>query len=134
FMRAVTLLIVVRVLQVAEVWIILLALLPDKGAGWLLLLSLLTQAISQLLTWVLSIVPGQIGVAEAGSALLFKLLYLDPLVGFSMELIRRIRKILGIVIGLLIGWLVGMRSEKQYRATVIPKQQCELDSHLESKL
>lgn len=133
FYKAIAWLFFVRLTQVAEVWFILLALLPEQGALWLFLLAVLTQTVSQLLIWVLTFIPGQVGVAEAGSALLFKLLHLDPLVGFSMELIRRIRKILGIAIGLLIGWLVGMQISKRSRATVISEQQCELDSHSESR-
>jgi uncharacterized protein (TIRG00374 family) len=133
FVKGILWLFFVRLTQVAEVWFILLALLPDQGALWLLLLAVLTQTVSQLLIWVLTFIPGQVGVAEAGSALLFEFLHLDPLVGFSMELIRRIRKILGIAIGLLIGWLVGMRISKRDRASVIEQQQCELDSHSESK-
>jgi len=103
FARATLWLFLVRLLQVLEVWIILVALLPDHSLTWLLLLSVLTQTATQLLAWAMTFVPGQMGVAEGGAALLFKLLGLNPLTGLSMELVRRIRKILGIAIGLLIG-------------------------------
>jgi len=109
FAMAILLLFGVRLTQALELWIILLVLLPDHNTLWLLLLSILTQTASQLIAWALTFIPGQVGVAEGGSALLFKLLGLDPLMGFSMELVRRIRKIIGVIIGLLIGFYVGLR-------------------------
>jgi len=109
FARALVCLFSVRLFQVAEVWIVLMALVSGQESGQLLLLAFLTQTASQLIAWGLAFVPGQMGVAEGGSALLFKWLGMDPLTGLSMELVRRIRKVIGISIGLLLGVLVGLR-------------------------
>ena len=108
---------IVRVLQVVEVWILLLPLLPEKNATWILLLSMIVQTASQLIAWIMTFIPSQIGVAEGGSTLLFQMVGLDPVVGFSMELARRIRKLIGITIGLLIGWWL-LRAQR--RAKKIP--------------
>jgi uncharacterized protein (TIRG00374 family) len=99
----------VRLLQVAEVWILLTALLPGIAPYRLLLLALLTQTTSQLVGWAMTLVPGQLGVAEGASTLLFKLAGFDPVVGLSMELARRIRRLVGIAIGLVIGVVMGWK-------------------------
>ncbi len=111
FLGAVFCLFLVRLCQVAELWFILMGLLPDESAGFLLMLALLTQTATQLIAWVMTFVPGQVGVAEGGSALLFQWLGMDPLTGFSMEIMRRIRKLLGISIGLVIGCFVVWRKK-----------------------
>ncbi|MBN2493050.1 MAG: flippase-like domain-containing protein [Deltaproteobacteria bacterium] len=97
-----------RLLQAAELWFILLALLPEKNPGWLFLVAVLIQTASQLLSWAMTFVPGQLGVAEGGMAMLFRLLGLSSLLGFSMEVVRRARRVLGILIGLVIGWSLGI--------------------------
>ncbi len=94
----------VKLTQVLELFVLLIALIPGQGVAFLLLLSLLAQTATQLLCWAATFVPGQIGVAEGFSALLFKLLGLDPIRGFAMELVRRIRRLLCIGIGLAIGF------------------------------
>ena len=99
----------VRVLSVAEIWLLLIGLLPDKRIGFLLMMALLSQSSSQLIAWVATFIPGQVGVMEGGGALLYKLVGLDPVTGFSMELLRRVRRILGIAVGLLIGLWAGIR-------------------------
>lgn len=96
--------IAVKLTQVLELFVLLVALMPGQGLVFLLLLSLLAQTATQLLCWAATFVPGQIGVAEGASALLFKLLGLDPVRGFAMELVRRVRRLLGIGIGLAIGF------------------------------
>ncbi len=119
FALALALLAAVRLLQVAEVWVLLRALMPEQGAGWLLLLALASQTASQLIAWLMTFVPSQVGVAESGSAWLFQTLALDPMLGFAMELARRLRKVLGTAIGLAIGslaprWRGVDRPEKQW--------------------
>ena len=98
----------VRLLSVAEIWLLLLGLVPEQSAGFLLMMALLSQTSSQLITWAATFVPGQIGIMEGGGALLYKLLGLDPVIGFSMELLRRVRRLLGIGLGLLIGLWAGI--------------------------
>jgi len=101
----------VRVLQALEVWILMLVLLPDQGASASLLLAISVQTGGLLVCGLLSFVPGQIGVAEGGSAFLFGWLGLAPVAGFSMELIRRVCKLVGIAVGLVLGWLsIGHKS------------------------
>ena len=111
FALALLFLIWVRLMQVAEIWVLLFALMPDQNAGWLLLLSFVTQSASQLISWLMTFVPSQVGVAESGSALLFQMLHLDPLLGLSMELARRVRKLLGTALGLSIAWWSMRRRE-----------------------
>ena len=65
---------------------------------------------TQLITWVAGFVPGQIGLAEGAGALLYKFLGLDPITGFSLELVRRLRKVVAIAIGLLFGIVLGIRT------------------------
>jgi len=101
-----------RIVQPLEVWALLHVFLPQLGLWHLLIIAFITQTTSQLLSWVIGIVPGQVGFAEGGMTLLFKLIGLDPLAGFSMELVRRIRMIVTVAIGLTIGFFMvhGRRS------------------------
>jgi len=57
------------------------------------------------------LVPGCAGVMESGVAGVFALLGLDPTLGMSTELLRRVRKLTAIGIGLLIGSALGARRE-----------------------
>ncbi|MBI5482271.1 MAG: flippase-like domain-containing protein [Deltaproteobacteria bacterium] len=109
FLRAVLWIALARLLLAAEYWVLLPVLLPDRSLWWLAALALLTQTSAQLLSWAMTFVPSQIGVAEANTTLLYKLLGLDPIVGLTLEIARRIRTLIGIAIGLLIGWIIGLR-------------------------
>lgn len=99
----------VRLASVAELWCLLLGLLPDEPASFLIWVALMVLTSSQLLTWAATMVPGQIGILEGGGALLFKLIGMDPVIGFSLELLRRCRKVLGIAIGIFIATWLGVR-------------------------
>jgi uncharacterized protein (TIRG00374 family) len=101
-----------RVLNALEVWVLLMPLLPGHGLVHLLLLALLTQTVSQLVAWVVTFIPSGIGVAEGSTALLYNLLGIGSVVGFSMELVRRARMILGVSIGLALAWVVRIRSSR----------------------
>jgi hypothetical protein len=109
FRRIVVWLALSRILQTGELWLYLLALLPDRSPVWLALLALLTESANQIVTWALTVVPGQIGVAEGNASLVYGLLGLNPVVGLTVALMRRIRTILGIAVGLAVGWLLGLR-------------------------
>jgi hypothetical protein len=109
FLSAVLWIAAARVCQVLEYAVLLPVLAPGHGLLWIGGVALLTQASSQLLAWALTFVPSQVGVAEAGTTLLFKLLALDPVVGLTIEITRRVRTVIGVTIGLLIGWAVGVR-------------------------
>jgi uncharacterized protein (TIRG00374 family) len=109
FRGAVLWFVAARLLMAAEYWVLLIPLLPDRSLVWLFGLGFLTQSASQLVVWAATFVPAQLGVAESNSALLFKLLGLGPTLGFSVEVLRRLRTIIGVAIGLGIGWAMGLR-------------------------
>ena len=107
--RAVGLSFGVRALQVGEVWFLLSPLMPG---GDVLLIALLLQTTSQLISWMTAFVPAGIGVIEGGGVGLFQLAGLDPVVAFTVLLARRARMVLGTSIGLVLGSgiLLGRRS------------------------
>jgi uncharacterized protein (TIRG00374 family) len=109
FRRAVVCFVAARLLMAAEYWVLLIPLLPDRSLFWLFGLGFLAQSASQLVVWAATFVPAQLGVVESNSALLFKLLGLGPTLGFSLEVLRRLRTIIGVAIGLGIGWAMGLR-------------------------
>lgn len=113
FAWAMVFLVVVRVLQALEVWVLLLALLPDRNPGWVLLLAMLAKSATQIIAWSTAFVPGRVGVLEGGSALLFKLIGLDPTTGLSMEILRRVRKVGGIAVGLVLGAVLEWRARRE---------------------
>lgn len=98
--RSVAMLIGCRAMQVCEVWALITAVLPDASKPFALNLSVFVMAFGQVVAWMLSIVPGQLGIAEAGSAGAFAIMGLPPAIGLAMELLRRGRKVVGISIGL----------------------------------
>jgi len=101
----------VRVFMVLELWCFYLALMPERTPYWLFVFALLTQSASQIIGWIGVLVPGCAGVMESGVAGVFALLGLDPTLGMSTELLRRVRKLTAIGIGLLIGSALGARRE-----------------------
>ncbi|MFC1654755.1 flippase-like domain-containing protein [Myxococcota bacterium] len=103
FLRSLSSWLLVRLLQTLEIWILLFALLPATGTSDLVLLAILAQTGALLVGGLLSFVPGQIGVAEGGSAFLFGMIGYPPVVGLSMELVRRVCKLAGIGVGLALG-------------------------------
>lgn len=113
FRSALALMAGVRVAQVAEAWCLLVPLMPEQGWGELFLLALLTQSASQLIQWLAAFVPGRIGVAEGGIALLFQLLGFGSVTGLAFGLLRRARKVLGTVIGLGIGAVIQARPPRR---------------------
>jgi uncharacterized membrane protein YbhN (UPF0104 family) len=100
---------VARVVQAADYLPLLLVLVPGRPVWWLVLVAFLTQTAAQLLSWALAMIPSGIGAQEFNSMKLYGLLGLDPVVGFTMEVIRHIRMPLGIAVGLVLGWIVGAR-------------------------
>jgi len=102
----------VRILQVVEVYMLTRPLLPGADGADLIWTALFVQAAGQVVSWIMVVVPGQIGVAEAGSAASFVLIGLDPVVGLTMELLRRARKVIGIAIGLVIAAFTARSSSR----------------------
>lgn len=113
FLRAILYLLSVRLLQVLELWCYLLALLPDRSAAWLLVLALVSQTAMRLVAWATSFVPFQIGTQEGGQTLFYELLGLNPLTGFALALLRRIRRVLGISIGWIIALVLHVRRRRR---------------------
>ncbi len=105
FAAAVAWLAVARLVQAADYLVLLPALVPGRSLLWLGLVTLLIHSTSQLLSWALTFIPSQIGVAEGKTALLFRLLGFDPVVGLTMEIVRHLRAVIGIALGLLLGWI-----------------------------
>ena len=107
FRNAVLWMFVARLIDIMEVWMLLTVLMPAvKRPFFLLILAFVTQTTTQLINWIVSIVPGRIGITEGGLTLLFKLLKLDPIAGFSMEVIRRLRMLLTVAVGLVLGFFL----------------------------
>ena len=61
--------------------------------------ALLLASLSAIITAAFFFVPSGMGVFEGGHAILFHLLGLDPVLGLSVGLIRRIRKIFWVIVG-----------------------------------
>lgn len=110
FWRAFLWIFAARTMAVVEIWVILLIIGHPAGFATLMLL----QASSLLVYVIFFFVPSQMGANEAGSTLIFKLLRFDPATGLLMELVRRLRKITVIVIGLC---LLGLKTLLKPRET-----------------
>lgn len=104
---------VLRVAQVLEGYFLLRAVLPGESLGWTLAFAFVLQSATQIVLWVAAFVPSQLGVSEGATALLFSATGLDPLLGFSVEILRRLRRVLGIAIGLVIGAYMSVRFRRR---------------------
>lgn len=78
-----------RLTGAAEVAVILGFLGHHPGV----LVALLCQATGQVVGWTTSFVPLQVGTAEGGAHLLFKGLGLPPVLGVTLELARKARRL-----------------------------------------
>jgi len=94
-----------RAIATIDAWWILALM----GAPVDLLTALFIQTISVLLNLVFAFIPLQIGAAEGGHYLLFQVLSLDPATGVVFSLIRRVRGLFWIALGLLIVLVTGRR-------------------------
>jgi uncharacterized membrane protein YbhN (UPF0104 family) len=102
-----------RLLQIGEVCILLQPLMARTSPDELLLVAVIVHPTIQILTWLGAIVPGRVGVLEGGVALLFSALMFDPAVGVAMQLLRRIRGIATIGVGLLLGAVMTGRESRR---------------------
>jgi uncharacterized protein (TIRG00374 family) len=114
--RAIVYLLIVRALMAFEFWLLLLPMLPDRSPVMLLALALVTQGTMVLVSWAGAFVPGRLGVIEGGAALLFRSLSLDPMMGFAIIVLRRVRRILGIAVGFVLGSVLESRARKRQAA------------------
>lgn len=117
FWRALAWLVLARLTEVLEIWLLMIGLLPNDTPGELLVYALLFHAMSQLVIYATLIVPGNIGVLEGATALIFRLLGLGALNGLALELLRRLRKILGLAIGGTIGMVARAKERRHRHAT-----------------
>ncbi len=113
-LRAVLFASAVRVVQVVELWCYLEPLMPG---GNVILIAILAQTASTLTVWVTAFVPSQVGTLEGGNAAIFKLAALDPVLGVTTVIARRVRTILGVGIGLLLGGRVSWEIRRTARET-----------------
>jgi hypothetical protein len=103
FRRALLFATLPRLTVIIEAFVVLSVLAPDIAPGHILLIALLTQSAQQMINWVAVFVPGRIGVAEGGLALLYEQLGLDPVTGLSFAVLRRMRKLLAAGAGFAVG-------------------------------
>jgi uncharacterized membrane protein YbhN (UPF0104 family) len=90
-----------RMASVTEFAIILRFL----GAEDVLAMAALTLAGSQVVTWSTSFIPMQAGTSEGGAYLLYRQIGISPGLGVVVELVRRMRRLVFIGIGVaLLGW------------------------------
>ncbi len=110
FHKAILCWLAARALQVCEVWVLLFFLLADQSGSTLLIYALVLQSASLLITGFLAFIPGQIGLAESGASLVAGLLGLHPLTGFTLELSRRVCRLICTGLGLVCGYRLGRES------------------------
>jgi hypothetical protein len=91
-----------RVFDILEVLVLLWGLLPERDLLWLTELAVLAQAASQMLQYAALALPGQIGAMEGGTASSFAMLGLGALLGLALELLRRGRKFVAVVVALAV--------------------------------
>jgi len=89
-----------RLAQVVEMWCLLYPLVTE---GNVFLIAVLAHTTSTLTSWATAFVPGQVGTLEGGNAAVFQLAGLDPVLGVTAIIARRLRTALGVGIGLLLG-------------------------------
>ncbi len=87
-----------RLMGIIEIWLIMLVM----GLGNMPELAFVMAGLTSLLVSVFVIIPGQIGFMEASYGVIFMLLGYDPEIGVSVQLVRRLRVIIWICIGLLL--------------------------------
>jgi len=96
-----------RVIQIGEVWLILRFLMP--GADWLT--AWMAFSGTALANYLLMVLPAREGFLEGSSYVVFEALGLSGAHGFTLELIRRLRKIAYQVGGLVL--LLVLSREKE---------------------
>jgi hypothetical protein len=102
FRRALAWCSLAKLLQIVETWLLIYACLPDRSLLWLLVVALVGRSATLLIGWITAFVPGRIGVAEGGAAALFELLGIGAGVGMTFAILRRVRRLVVIPIGLVI--------------------------------
>jgi len=114
FWRAFGWIFLARAMAGVEIWLILVLIDHPAGIATLMLL----QASSLLVYVIFFFVPSQMGANELGSTVIFDLLRFNPSTGLLMELVRRLRKISVVLIGLAVlgGHSLARRSRERRAA------------------
>lgn len=92
-----------------EIYLILLFLGVEKAT---LSTALIIEVLSLIINTALFFIPGGIGTQEGGKVFIFKLLAIDPAAGLALGLVRRLRELTWVAIGLLIFAYRPARGEK----------------------
>lgn len=87
-----------RALCVVEVWVILKVMSVDAGPAAVFLI----QSLSLIVYIIFAFVPSQLGANEGASYFLFPYLGMTSGVGVAMEMVRRLRIVATVLLGLLI--------------------------------
>ncbi len=95
-----------RMAAVAEVYLIC-SLLQEPIS---LPMAFFVMSSSQLVAWIFSMIPGQIGVMEQGSDLVFGASGFQPGYGLLFELVRRARRIFQTAFGIVVLAFLGLLS------------------------
>jgi hypothetical protein len=94
-----------RALCVVEVWVILKVMSIDAGPAAVFLI----QSLSLIVYIVFAFVPSQLGANEGASYFLFPYLGMSSGVGVAMEMVRRLRIVATVLLGLMILGLYSLR-------------------------
>lgn len=105
FLKAFFWVFVGRALCVVEVWVILKVMSIDAGPAAVFLI----QSLSLIVYIVFAFVPSQLGANEGASYFLFPYLGMSSGVGVAMEMVRRLRIVATVLLGLLILGLYSLR-------------------------
>ena len=108
FIRSNIWLLVGRLFNILEVWIILTALdLPNSVST-----VAMVYAATSMANYLLMVLPAREGFLEGSTYLIFGMLGLASAAGLSFEIVRRLRKIFYQVLGLMLLLLLSRRSKK----------------------
>lgn len=102
FRKVCSLLFVARLIEIAEVWLIMFLLSASVSYG----VAAAIRSAGTLVYFVVVLFPTRIGVIEGGSMLIFSWFGFTAELGLAMELVRRMRKIVFNIFGLsILLWL-----------------------------
>lgn len=104
-------LIIARLVQIAEVYVILRYL--DLGMNVTITVSAMAFSGTALANYLLMVLPAREGFLEGSAYLVFELLGLKGAHGFTLELVRRIRKIAYQIFGLLLLLVLGLLDQRK---------------------
>jgi uncharacterized protein (TIRG00374 family) len=99
--------------SIVEVYLICLML--NKPIGFEM--AVFIQSTSQLMFWLFSMIPFQLGFMEQGSDMVFSAMNYQPGVGFTFELVRRARRLVQVSFGLVLLVFLSIASARKTKKT-----------------